>query len=368
MSIQMDANFYISIILIIGAVQGFFLSIIPLTLKRGNQAANRTLGIIILLFMLMLLPHTKMKHTEDPQGEYIIHILFFLLPPLIYYYVKLLTGNFPGIKFKNSIHFLPFTAGLIIFISLLLFDSTMNTWRTAVKIITVMLVIQMTVYLYYSIKLLRSYQENIRQSFSYIERINLNWLKFLLMGQIIIWPLFLAAEYLNLQPGNYSWILVAVFIYLLGYFSITQPEIMVGMIHGFNLKSNEIKKKYAKSALTPEASIDYYKRLIKFMEGKKPYLQNNLTLANVIHELSVSTHHLSQVINEQANLNFFEFINKYRIEEAKKLLKCRDKEYLSIAAISFEAGFNSVSSFNSVFKKMIKMTPSEFRTLHNSKA
>jgi AraC-like DNA-binding protein len=65
-------------------------------------------------------------------------------------------------------------------------------------------------------------------------------------------------------------------------------------------------------------------------------------------------------------LNFFEFINKYRIEEAKKFLLDKEKAYLTIAAISFEAGFNSVSSFNTVFKKMVKMTPSQFKTFHNS--
>jgi AraC-like DNA-binding protein len=247
----------------------------------------------------------------------------------------------------------------------MIFNTQKSEWHTAGKVITVLIAAQMVVYLYFSINLLRIYQENIRQSYSYLEKINLNWLKFLLWGQIIIWPLFLLAEIINFQPRNYTWIILAVFIYMLGYFSIKQPEILVGIIPEFRPKLNSAKK-YAKSALTREISEDYYNRLVKLMELKKPYLQNSLALSDVAQALSISNHNLSQVINEKTNLNFFEFINKYRIEEAKKFLLDKEKAYLTIAAISFEAGFNSVSSFNTVFKKMVKMTPSQFKTFHNS--
>jgi AraC-like DNA-binding protein len=77
--------------------------------------------------------------------------------------------------------------------------------------------------------------------------------------------------------------------------------------------------------------------------------------------MNVSTHHLSQIINERLNKNFFEFINHFRVKEAKRLLKDPGSQHLTLAAIGFEAGFNSVSSFNSIFKKATSFTPSQYR-------
>jgi len=77
--------------------------------------------------------------------------------------------------------------------------------------------------------------------------------------------------------------------------------------------------------------------------------------------LAVSPHHLSQTINEQLNQNFIDFINAYRIEEAKRLLTDLAKKHYSILAVSEEVGFNSKSAFNTAFKRHASMTPSEFR-------
>ena len=77
--------------------------------------------------------------------------------------------------------------------------------------------------------------------------------------------------------------------------------------------------------------------------------------------LSVPQHHLSQILNEKLNQNFFDFVNNYRIQEAKKLLVSPDGGLLTILAIAEEVGFNSKSAFNNAFKKVTNTTPSEFR-------
>jgi len=97
------------------------------------------------------------------------------------------------------------------------------------------------------------------------------------------------------------------------------------------------------------------------MTEEKPYFEGDLTLQKLADRLSISPHHLSQIINDKIGQNFFDFINSYRIEEAKKLLLDPRGELLTILAISEETGFNSKSSFNNAFKKYTGQTPSQFK-------
>jgi tetratricopeptide (TPR) repeat protein len=122
------------------------------------------------------------------------------------------------------------------------------------------------------------------------------------------------------------------------------------------------RKKYEKSTLTPKQAEIYQQELLTFIEEKKPYLDCELTVNVLAEQLAISTRHLSQVINEQIDKNFCDFINHYRVEEAKKILmQTKENKEISILNIAFDVGFNSKSSFNTVFKKHTGMTPSQFR-------
>ena len=96
------------------------------------------------------------------------------------------------------------------------------------------------------------------------------------------------------------------------------------------------------------------------MENEKPYLNNRLGLKDVAEYLNISVHHLSQVINEQLDKNFFDFVNDYRVTEVKNLLRDPKHKQFTLLAIAYDCGFNSKSSFNSVFKKITGLTPSSY--------
>ena len=70
---------------------------------------------------------------------------------------------------------------------------------------------------------------------------------------------------------------------------------------------------------------------------------------------------MAQVVNEQLSQNFLDFVNRYRVDEAKRRLLDPSLKHLSILAIAEDVGFNSKSSFNAVFKKNTNLTPSEYR-------
>jgi AraC-like DNA-binding protein len=117
---------------------------------------------------------------------------------------------------------------------------------------------------------------------------------------------------------------------------------------------------------TPIKPIDpriepFKDELIAFMEREKPYLDSELSLPKLAEQMNVSVHFLSQVINTSLNENFFQFINRYRIEESKKLLVCDSKAHYTIVQIAYDAGFNSKTTFNTTFKKLTGISPSEYQ-------
>lgn len=121
------------------------------------------------------------------------------------------------------------------------------------------------------------------------------------------------------------------------------------------------KEKYKDSSLTPRKSQVYLHRVMDFMDKEKPYLDPNITLAKLAARLSIPTKQMSQIINEEREQNFKNFLNQYRVEEAcKKLLDPKEKDFV-LLKIAHEVGFNSKSVFNAAFKKFTGMSPSEYR-------
>ncbi|GAL86009.1 AraC family transcriptional regulator [Sporocytophaga myxococcoides] len=116
--------------------------------------------------------------------------------------------------------------------------------------------------------------------------------------------------------------------------------------------------RYSGSSLSKEQSHDCYLKVINLIREEKLYLQFELKLEDIANRLNLSTQYVSQAINQNENKNFFEFINSYRIEEAKKLL--RERSDLTIEAIAYDSGFGSKAAFNRTFKKTTGQTPSEF--------
>ena len=112
-------------------------------------------------------------------------------------------------------------------------------------------------------------------------------------------------------------------------------------------------------------SKGYLRRLMDVMDREKFYRNNELNLPKLASLLKISPHHLSQILNERLNKNFFDFINEYRVKEAKQMLSDKNYEDFNILAISLEVGFNSNTTFISAFKRYENITPSEYRKMQN---
>lgn len=204
------------------------------------------------------------------------------------------------------------------------------------------------------------HRRKIDNQFSYHEGISLSWLRWCI---ICIGLVFFSAVMVYLlrdglgvvfpfNPEYIIYIILILFIFYIGYFGIRHENIFV------NQPQNDTGDKYRKSGLANDVSARLYQDLLRLMEKRKPYLQPRLSLSELASMLGTSTNQLSQVINQHSGSNFHDFVNAYRVGEFLENYKT-NPDY-SILALALESGFNSKSSFNTVFKKVKGTTPSEF--------
>jgi AraC-like DNA-binding protein len=220
---------------------------------------------------------------------------------------------------------------------------------------------------------IKRYTQHIHTNFSDIDKIDLTWLKILVTGFLVIrtWAVIVAAmiilsisfgiktdfETMGLL-GNYTtFLLVSVLI----FFGLGHSSVFEGLEQRQNNEPEPVKDEqepeHQKDKIRPEL-IDQVSR---HMETEKPYLTPALTLEKLAGQLRIQPRLLSNIINRHFDCNFFEFINSYRVEEAKRMLADNNHADKTMLDIMLDVGFNSKATFNTLFKKKVGMTPSEYR-------
>jgi AraC-like DNA-binding protein len=154
---------------------------------------------------------------------------------------------------------------------------------------------------------------------------------------------------------------LSAFVILIGYFGLKQKVIFSSEDLIVVNKEIKIQTKYSGSRLSDSEAKQYNEKLTDYMKSAKPYLNPDLSLPQLASELNITSHYLSQVINEQFNLNFFDFVNGYRVEAFKEKITETEFRNYSLLGIAFECGFNSKSAFNRIFKKYTGITPSQYK-------
>ncbi|MCB0642793.1 MAG: AraC family transcriptional regulator, partial [Phaeodactylibacter sp.] len=211
----------------------------------------------------------------------------------------------------------------------------------------------------------------ILTKFSYTEDINLGWLNRYLWGNIILWLSFLTFEVigsklLDFYPHEVGFIpgfvvLVGLILYL-GIYGRRQGVIFDSETTPLlePLEEEVAEEKYQSSSLTDERAALYLKQLRVYMDREKPYLEPKMTIAKLAERADIPVNYLSQVINDRLDQNFFDFINSYRVREFQELLEQPDNSQYTLLSLAHDAGFNSKSTFNAIFKKFTGQTPSEY--------
>jgi AraC-like DNA-binding protein len=220
-----------------------------------------------------------------------------------------------------------------------------------------------------ALRTVRRYRQALRERFSRTDAVNLHWLTSTLRGFML--SLLFAFGYTSVQltpfTGYYEMplavIIVALFYFINGiiFKALRQPEIFGGLPPEEVVPEAAKPIKYASSALTAAERESHLASLRTWMDAQKPYLDPDLTIEALSGQLAVPVKVLSQVINESLGQNFFDFVNTYRVEEAKKLLTDARDPKITVLEVMYQAGFNSKSSFNTAFKKIARTTPSAYK-------
>ena len=143
------------------------------------------------------------------------------------------------------------------------------------------------------------------------------------------------------------------------YKGLRHPNFFMGIEAEDEAATFEVKEVHNKNQSLMQRDLE---EIQQYMEEVKPYRKHDLSLQQLAKVLNLSPRYLSQLLNQRLRQNFFEFVNSYRIEEAKELLGDPDNRELRINEIMYQVGFNSKSTFNNVFKKLTKVTPTQFRS------
>ncbi|WBV57838.1 helix-turn-helix domain-containing protein [Chryseobacterium daecheongense] len=333
---------------------------------KVNRKANLWFGLFLFLWSTYWLDEIwsliKVSPIEIHSILFVQFVQFFT--PIMFYLSVLFFTN-PSFKFKRSD--VKYAVLPVIFLINLLLQRYGNFENQSFFEFTFigLILFQAVFYTGLSYFTIRKHQKRIQQFSANTEGINLNWLEYIILILLIInivyviYNLFYDSTSLNAFI-NIAFLLV---VYFVAYYSLKQKEIYPveekqrDELISINDENEEIKRKL----ISDEELSRLKTKLENVMEKEKLYLDSELNLIKLAEHLSVSTHHLSYVINTGFQKNFFQFINEYRIEHAKKLLKNNETNKLSILGIAFESGFNSKTSFNTTFKKFTDQTPSEFK-------
>lgn len=372
------------IIFLLGAIQAFFFGVLLLD-KGTNRLPPRLLLLFFSIIGFVLIEHYLFQRRvifEYPHLMGLTYTFPIILGPILFFYTKSLINENIPISFRNySLHSIPFlfiTTFLIYdfyFLSpqekLIYYEKeTQGETSGFIYIAEFFINFSIPFYSIVSLLLLQNHLKQIKQSYSNTKNIDLHWLKIVLICMVFVSfvsvLMGLLSDYFNFisfeDGDNLMYITLTVIIYFLGYYGIKQKPILSNSNPISQIETSPTQKpKYATSSLKDGEKEKLIQRLTKSMEIEKPYLNENLTLKELADKLETTPNNLSQIINEVYNKNFYEFTNGYRINEVKSLLSDPKYSHYSMLGIAFECGFNSKSTFNSVFKQFTGKTPSEFK-------
>ncbi len=367
---------------IIAAAQLLLLAIFLVTQKTGCQLRNKILAAFLLAGALIIVDLLHLRFQLHLKFPYFLLSGFsftFLQGPLLYFYAKTATARDFVFKKMYAIHLLPFglfwTSMVIVYhsqpleVKLNLITSDVLRYWVGMEVIYFFLHFQIIAYLAAALHILHRFRLEHRDR---AKQMSLNWLTFGLSVFFIMWSsdliIQLVGQVVELPLMLYfgfsflCMVLYFIFANLAVFKSLKQPELILGK----TLTTEKLK--YERSTLTSSESKQILKQLLEYMDTQRPYLHPSVSIDEIARALHIPSRHLSQVLNEKLNQHFFDFINRYRIEEAKRQISNSTGNRKTMLEILYEIGFNTKSAFNNAFKKHADMTPREFKRLCKTKA
>jgi len=347
----------------------------------ANQILAAWLLLICIEMIIVLINETFMN-------LYSVKILPYTYGPLLLLYARWMTTEKPHFNPHYLWHFGPF---LVFFVTSLVFidESVMSGTHgflvvdrfISFRIIYgITFAISITAYSVATFVEIHHHQKRLKELVSFSSgKITLQWLTGLSItfyaGYVIMFifgGVDILVGFMPFDPYEISFIGLTILTFLFTIFGFNQPSIFEEVVIENDPVSKKPpkeygQKKYARSGLKKKDVTQYIKLLEECMKSEKPFKNRELTIFDLSDQLQIPRHFLSEVINEHLGKNFYTLVNEYRIKEVKDRMVDPACSHLTILAIAYDAGFNSKSSFNTIFKQKTGLTPSEFLKSVSSK-
>lgn len=411
---------WLHVIALLGAIQGVFLASV-LALRRRNRTANRILAALVVAFSLHLASavyHGAGLVEALPHFFGVGHPMPFLYGPLVYLYALTVADRSRRFTGRDALHLIPFLAVVVTGIPIYMmsgaekvafFQQLQRGDRPLLIAVSDPLkLVSGVTYAVLTVHFLVRHREQVKESYSSTERVNLQWLLWLGAAAASIWLLAVVFEVLGLAGGHrfarsddVISLAIAVLVYAIGYKGLRQPEIFryetaeypiprqarsaapeTAVVHlpepevaaraepreapatpalGEEPEPESAAPRYERSGLSEREARRLKEALATVMERDRPWQDSELTLADLADRLSTTPHKLSEVLNSQLGQSFYDFVNGYRVREVQRRIAAGEAQRLRMLTLALDAGFASKSTFNQAFKKHTNQTPSDYR-------
>lgn len=302
----------------------------------------------------------------------------------LYFYVRALTSATPSLIPADLVHLLPFLAGFVCLAPALtlpgdvrlgleegditeMHRALINTGETAFWIVWI---ITLTVYGTLCIRRLIQHKRNIKDVFSDLDGKTLRWLDYLVATILIIALIVIVDEVrqlmdsFSIRDGIWSLLFDVILPFSFGIFALRANPPLPGWsekVLAVEARPDAPPSRYARSGLQPVDIDRLAARLERRMADGQLWRDHGLNLRSLASAIAIPPIHLSEVLNTQLGMSFYDYVNQCRIRDACELLIQTDA---SIIKISETVGFNAKSTFNTSFKKVTDQTPSQWRITH----
>ena len=355
--------------------QLLLLSVFLFSINHGKKRSNRLLALFFLLLAINLADGLLVYYGFFEKFPALAHLedgFVFLIGPVLYFYTRSVVYRSFEWKTRDALHLLPFvtfTVGFQIYYHLqtpeyqVVIQSAIQEQKLPAVFYYSIIVVYAHVasYLYSAYREIIFYRQRLQQRFSQLQQRNLDWLMFMILSvAVMVLISFVYSLFPLATQALLHWGLIAVIAFIFGFVNtivwkaLKQPLIFSGV-------DEETESVHNNTLFTDSERTEYDRRVQQVVKTDHAFLNSDLTLDELAERTGISSKKLSQFINEHYRQNFFDFVNSFRIEEAKRILTESKDPKLTVLEVMYQSGFNSKSSFNSLFKKKTGQTPSEFR-------
>lgn len=360
---------YLYIVLI-----GFFFAILINFKKDSDKVSNLLIGGFVIVHSIFILDFTIYASNVRyvyPHTFLMSASIALLYGPLLYFYFKRINQQY---RFKRGdlLHLLPTAVLLIILIPLysisaqeklnILFD--ISALYTKQYFFYVIFIPKLSSYIIYGVLIGRLYFNKKNKLSFPKDTVLIKWksnIYYMHIMYLISYGFYGLATQINFSGSEIIYhsqiIAMSLTVLYIAKMAYLQPKVL--HFKSFILNGNGLSK-YLKSGLTPSLSEELKDALVSLLQDYKVYRDNSISLESLSEKLNTTRHNTSQIINEHFGMNFFELINKFRIEEATNLLLEDTNGNFNIIDIAYEVGYNNKVTFNKAFKKETSLTPTQF--------